>query len=86
MAGKGEPKSGGRQKGTPNKNTTAVKDMILRALDGAGGADYLQKQADANPAAFMTLVGKVLPLQVQGDPDNPLVHKIEEIRRSVVKP
>lgn len=66
-------KTGGRQKGTPNKVTAALKDMILGALDDAGGRKYLARQADDNPAAFMTLVGKVLPLQVAGDPDNPIV-------------
>ncbi len=29
MAGKGQPKTGGRQKGVPNKTTAALKDMIL---------------------------------------------------------
>ena len=54
----------GRKKGTRNKYTAEVKDMILQALDKAGGVDYLAKQAQANPGPFMTLVGKVLPLQV----------------------
>lgn len=62
----------GRKAGTPNKNTTALKDMILGALAGAGGQAYLQKQAKDNPAAFMTLVGKVLPLQVSGPDGNPI--------------
>lgn len=56
----------GRKKGVPNKQTTLLKDMILTALDGAGGAVYLQQQAIENPTAFMTLVGKVLPLQLTG--------------------
>jgi len=75
MAGKGSApgeRRGGRQKGTPNKSTQAVKDMILEALAQKGGADYLARQADENPAAFMTLVGKVLPLQVTGDSGGPL--------------
>lgn len=54
----------GRVKGTPNKVTSQLKDMILKALDKAGGVDYLHAQSEENPAAFMTLVGKVLPLQV----------------------
>lgn len=67
------PRAGrGRPKGSPNKNTAAVKDMILQALDGAGGADYLQRQATENPTAFMTLVGKVLPLQLAGDGSAPI--------------
>jgi hypothetical protein len=74
----------GRPKGSPNKTTAAVKDMILQALTNKGGADYLERQADENPAAFMTLVGKVLPLQVTGDPDGaPIVH---EVRRTIVRP
>jgi hypothetical protein len=40
--------------------------MILGALSDAGGREYLHRQADLNPAAFMTLVGKVLPLTLQG--------------------
>lgn len=69
----------GRVKGTPNKLTKTVKEMILAALDKAGGTDYLAVQADENPAAFMALVGKVLPLQISGDPDNPIVHRIERV-------
>lgn len=62
----------GRVKGTPNKITKALKDMILGALDKAGGEDYLAQQAEANPSAFLTLVGKVLPMQVTGPNDQPL--------------
>lgn len=61
---KGLPKSGGRQKGTPNKDNAAIKAMIEQALTKAGGVDYLTRQADENPTAFMGLVGKVLPMQV----------------------
>lgn len=66
-------KGKGRPKGVVNKNTAALKDMILSALNGAGGVSYLQTQAAENPTAFMTLVGKVLPLQVAGDID----HKVK---------
>jgi hypothetical protein len=64
---------GGRQKGTPNKTTGLLKDMILSALNQAhegGAVEYLKTQANANPAAFLTLVGKVLPLQVNGPGEN----------------
>ncbi len=59
----------GRPKGSVNKATAALKDMILQALDEAspgGGVEYLKLQSVENPVAFMTLVGKVLPLQVNG--------------------
>ena len=62
----------GRPKGVPNKTTAALKDMILHALDGVGGIDYLKAQARENPGPFLTLVGKVLPMTVAGDGDNPI--------------
>jgi hypothetical protein len=68
---------GGRRKGTPNKTTAEVKGMILEALSLVGGVDYLARQAEENPSAFMTLVGKVLPMQIAGDPNQPLVTRIE---------
>lgn len=68
---------GGRAKGTPNKTTAALKDMILGALDEKGGVRYLSEQADKNPAAFMTLLGKVLPTQVTGEDGGAVVHRIE---------
>ena len=55
----------GRVKGVPNKTTKALKDMILGALDQAGGEDYLLKQAKTNPGAFMQLIGKVLPTELK---------------------
>lgn len=57
----------GRKKGELNKNTKAVKDMITAALDKAGGIDYLVKQASENPKAFLSLVGRVIPVQVTGE-------------------
>ncbi len=66
----------GRKKGVPNKLTSDVKAMILGALDKAGGVDYLLEQSEKNPNAFLTLVGKVLPLTLSGDPDNPLLSGI----------
>jgi len=70
---KGTPKTGGgSRKGIPNKNSAQLKDMILQALDKAGGVSYLQAQATKSPAAFLTLIGKVLPMQVTGADDGPL--------------
>ena len=68
-------KTGGRVKGTPNKNTTALKDMILNTLEKAGGEEYLLTQAMEDPKTFLALIGKVLPLQVTGDSSNPVVIK-----------
>jgi hypothetical protein len=50
--------------------------MILGALAGAGGQDYLQRQAELNPGAFLTLIGKVLPMQITGDGGGSLVIEV----------
>lgn len=63
----------GRPKGSVNKNTAALKDMILNALGKAGGVDYLVEQSEKNPNAFLTLVGKVLPLDVNNKHDGQVV-------------
>jgi len=70
----------GRRKGVPNKTTALLKDAILTAAEQAGDKDglvgYLKKQAEEEPVSFMSLLGKVLPMQIQGDADNPLVLKV----------
>jgi hypothetical protein len=53
--------------------TRALKDNFLGALDAAGGQQYLVEQASKNPVAFMTLLGKVLPLQVSGEDGGPVL-------------
>lgn len=64
---KGLPKSGGRKKGVPNKQTKLIKDMITEALDQAGGVEYLVGVAKDNPTAFCTLIGKVLPMNLTSE-------------------
>lgn len=70
-AGKCKPR-GGSRKGCPNRNTKALKDMILGALAKSGGEDYLVARAKDNPTAFLTLIGKVLPTTLVGDKTQPL--------------
>jgi hypothetical protein len=80
----GEGKPGpGRPKGLPNKTTALLKDAILQAATKAGGGDlveYLTGQAAANPGPFMALLGKVLPLQIAGDSENPIAIQMVELR------
>lgn len=58
--GKGTP-GPGRGKGNANKLTKDLRAMILGALDSAGGERYLADQAIESPGAFLALVGKCLP-------------------------
>ena len=66
----------GRRKGSQNKFTASVKEMIIGALQDVGGRDYLAAQALENPAAFMSLIGRVLPLQLAGTADQPIAFEI----------
>lgn len=75
----------GRRKGVPNKTTTALKEAILAAAEEHGEDDagknglrgYLRKVAREDIKAFSGLLGKVLPMTVSGDPDNPLVTEVK---------
>jgi hypothetical protein len=62
----------GRPKGAPNKINGELKEMILGALERAGGVTYLTSQAKKNPKAFLALLGKVLPMTIAGDPNAPV--------------
>lgn len=77
---------GGSRKGVPNKVTREVKEMILEALDNAGGSAYLERCAKdpKTASAFLTLVGKVLPLQLTGEGGGAIL--VSKITRTIVKP
>jgi hypothetical protein len=72
MGGRTRTSGQGRRKGVPNKLTRDVKEMILGALSAKGGQKYLERCAEENMAAFLTLVGKVLPLQLAAEGGGPL--------------
>jgi hypothetical protein len=71
--GKGLGAGPGRPKGSPNKLSGDVKAAIVAAFEQAGGEEYLAKVAQDNPQVFCTLLGKVLPLTLSGDPEHPIV-------------
>lgn len=56
----------GRPKGSHNKTTAAIKDAIIEAFEKAGGVNYLVQLAEEDPRTFCALVGKVIPLQLEG--------------------
>jgi hypothetical protein len=65
-------KTGGRQPGSVNKLNADIKEMIVGALSDVGGRSYLAARALDTPAAFLTLVGKVLPMQITGEGGGPV--------------
>ena len=72
-----QPK-GGSRKGIPNKNTGLIREMIAQALDEAGGVDYLVAcaQDPRSKAAFLGLIGKVMPVQISGEGGGPVLNEI----------
>jgi hypothetical protein len=71
----------GRPKGMPNKSTTAIKEMLLASLDSVGGQDYFKRQAEENPNAYMSLIGKIIPSEVKnqitGSDGGPIQHAVK---------
>lgn len=59
--GAGKTPGSGRKKGTVNKHTAELKAMIEQALSDAGGVTYLVWAAKEEPSAFLALLGKTLP-------------------------
>ena len=81
--GKGNP---GKPKGATNKVTADIKGMILTALSNVGGASYLEERANdpKTAAAFLGLVGKVLPMTIANEPGSEF--RISVIERKIVRP
>jgi hypothetical protein len=63
----------GRAKGQPNRTTKMLKEALLIAANEAGGGGedglvkYLTACAMRYPTAFLPLLGRVLPLQIQDE-------------------
>lgn len=80
-------KRGGRAKGVPNKLTRTIKQAIEKAFEDVGGAAYLAKMATEQPTAFMTLLGKVLPTQMEhSNPDGSLAAPTRIVIEAATKP
>lgn len=82
---KGKEKGPGRPKGMPNKTTWQLKEMILGALDASGGVEYLTTRANdpRTAAAFLSLIGKVLPMTIANEDGK--AFQVSVIERRIVK-
>jgi hypothetical protein len=68
----GQTRGPGRPKGALNNINADVRAMILDALNRVGGERYLARQAEKNPVAFMSLVGRILPTTVSNADGSPI--------------
>lgn len=71
----------GRPRGMKNKTTVELREMIEKALMKAGGVKYLRQQAIENPAAFLALVGRCLPKDIQVTTDSKIVVNLIGVER-----
>lgn len=99
MPKKRQQPSGGSRKGRPNKTTSILKEAIILAAEevgqdgeGYGGlTGYLRRVALEDVKAFSGLLGKVLPLQIVGDRENPLPvvamspEQFEQLAKSIAR-
>lgn len=61
--------------------------MIEGALSAVGGQKYLEQQAKENPVAFMNLVGKIIPKDVNNHINgNVNLKTFTEIAYKVIEP
>lgn len=56
-------KTGGRQKGTPNRVTATAKEAMQLAFEGLGGVDALTAWARKNQTDFYKLYARLIPIQ-----------------------
>lgn len=87
-SGRFGPGNPGKPKGAVSKTTRTAKEAIALAAEGLGGADRLIAWAQEDPAnerAFWaSIYPKLIPVQVTGDPDNPVA--VQVITRRIIKP
>jgi hypothetical protein len=83
--GRGGKRPGaGRPKGSLDKGNKMIRELIVQALDNLGGVTYLEETARSHPAAFLSLLGKVMPIQVTGEDGGPV--QFQKIERVIVRP
>lgn len=91
MAGKGQPKTGGRKKGTPNKSTKQFKEIMDGILfdDPAETSEKLIALRDssevAEKAIFWGLAKQRLPKVLEGKIKTENVVKIVDLTGSKAK-
>ena len=70
-----------RPVGSKGSDAIKLRNTIIASFtdDRVGGIEYLVKQAHENPVAYMGLIGKVLPKEVNlgGQEDNPVHYSLK---------
>lgn len=67
------PKTGGRQKGTPNRVTKTAREAFMFAAEKIGGAERLARWAEQNETEFFKLYARLIPQEVTGEEGQALI-------------
>ena len=80
---RGEIPNTGRPRGAKNKTTKAIHEVIRAALEAMGDEKYLMERASKNPAAFLALLGRIVPQQltIDGTINHDLATRLTEAER-----
>ena len=81
-SGKRKPPAAGkgRPKGAVNKLTKTIREAVEISFAQIGGAEWLAKMADDQPVAYMTLLGKVLPQQIEHTGKDGAAIQMEQVK------
>lgn len=60
---KGTPKTGGRQKGTPNKTTASIREWLIEVI-GKNQRQIEKDLKELEPGARLQVIAKLLPFVV----------------------
>ena len=64
MFTKGMTKTGGRQKGTPNKLTTTFREAVLLTYHNIGGHEAFSNWAAKNRTEFYRIAARLIPAEI----------------------
>lgn len=79
QSGRGGKREGaGRPAGSLDKGNKLIREMVVQALEDAGGVTYLAERAKdpRTASAFLALIGKVMPVQVTGEDGGAVKHSL----------
>lgn len=63
----GRREGAGRPAGAKNKLTGDLRAAIIESFEQVGGVDYLVAAALSNPKAYLSLLSKIVPREIEAD-------------------
>ena len=77
---KGLPKTGGREKGTPNKLTRAFREAVLTVYQNLGGDKQFLAWAKRNQTGYYKIAARMIPTEVTGKDGGPIeTHNVGDL-------